>query len=863
MRVGALWPPRPRVLVLACLALSAYLVLLQAVPRGPVPSPPSPPPVAPERTTPARPRRCSNGWDARGVSHLRAAYLARSLPAVSDAFELDGELFVVLNLRTLRGTSASRGDPAWGRASFACVFGTPLGPVTVRSTVSTWDPSHGLTWLVRCPVPESAVDAGDSATATLVSTGPNATWPDVEYCRVPRPARPRGLVSCTWARNVPGARLLEWVAFHRLQGVEHFYVYANEPAWATAEALARYVETGVATVVDWDFGNAQADFHDQQAYIASCVHRQRGGRALLAAVHDVDDFFYSPKRGVTVRDWAADALRRDADDPHVAAYCSASIEHGSGGCPQTESTLVLATMCNAHDVSTYRTKCLFVPDNVLYPNVHHASKSHTKRPPASELLSAHMKRACADTHPGKEKPCHVDTELLQFGRDDMLRRPNRPAPRSHCVNRLTVPMGLVLAVCIVSLLPASYLPAIEDPWWFSRDPDAVYTLEPQALAQCVGGWDVRGVEPLRAEYERARLPAVADAFELDGELFVVLNLRNLPTTMMSQGDWRWQHARFSCVFNVPNGTVQSTVKTWDPSHGLTWLVRCPVPKEALGSLRDYRTRRNVTIVSENPGGHWAPFTFCRVPPPKRTLPLVACTSIKAADPLKVVEWIAHHKLQGYERLYIYSNEPMNATAKLLQTYVKEGVAAVIDWDFGHRIPDFHDQQSYIASCVHRHRGGRARLVGIFDIDEYFYVPKAGRTVAQRLLAELDANKTLEHGGYSAISAGTIHHGPGRCPPMKLRFNGTLQLSRMCARHNASTYRTKCHFLPDNSPYPNVHDAGGFPMHLLDPKEFVHAHLKQACQAQFASKPCFTEELLLRYVPSVAKEVMRVLPETRM
>eukprot|EP00727_Mastigamoeba_balamuthi_P014816 m51a1_g9960 hypothetical protein (440) ;mRNA; r:60375-62013 len=425
--------------------------------------------------------------------------------------------------------------------------------------------------------------------------------------------------------------------------------------------------------------------------------------------------------------------------------------------------------------------------------------------------------------------------------------------REFCSARRAA-VGFLAAVCVVCLLPAAYVPSTAE--WWPQQPAATA----RRRLQCSNGWDLRGVAHLRGAYAEARQPVVADAFEVDGDVFVVLNLRPLPAS-------EWKRASFSCVFGGDkDGTVASSIPTWDPTHGLTWLVRCRVPSGALGSLDDYDSLRTLSIVSRNPKARWRGVSYCRVPPADAATPLVACTSIKNVSTARLVEWIAFHQIQGYDHIFVYSNEPQEATAEALEPYVAEGLVTVVDWDFGSAYSLWHDQQSYIASCVHRHRGGRARLVGIFDIDEYFLVPGATLTASQRLLSELDANRTLEApGGVAALSAGTLHFGPGRCPRQQgLAANATplLLLSSMCARHEASTYRTKCHFVPDNVVYPNVHDAGGGVMHLMDPEQLVHAHLRQACQGKLARKKCYTDTSLLSYVPKVEKEVLRIMPESK-
>jgi hypothetical protein len=48
-----------------------------------------------------------------------------------------------------------------------------------------------------------------------------------------------------------GRYLREWIEFHRLMGVEHFYIYDNGSTDNTPEILEPYVRTGLVTATAW------------------------------------------------------------------------------------------------------------------------------------------------------------------------------------------------------------------------------------------------------------------------------------------------------------------------------------------------------------------------------------------------------------------------------------------------------------------------------------------------------------------------------------------------------------------------------------------------------------------------------------
>ena len=58
------------------------------------------------------------------------------------------------------------------------------------------------------------------------------------------------LAACTIYRDA-ASYLAEWIEFHRLVGVERFFLYDNGSADDHREVLAPYVDEGIAVVHDW------------------------------------------------------------------------------------------------------------------------------------------------------------------------------------------------------------------------------------------------------------------------------------------------------------------------------------------------------------------------------------------------------------------------------------------------------------------------------------------------------------------------------------------------------------------------------------------------------------------------------------
>jgi hypothetical protein len=81
--------------------------------------------------------------------------------------------------------------------------------------------------------------------------------------------------------------LHEWVEFHRLVGVERFFLYDNRSTDEHLELLGPYLEQGVVTVRDWPAHPGQ-----MPAY-RDCIERHRDDSRWIAFI-DVDEFLFSP-----------------------------------------------------------------------------------------------------------------------------------------------------------------------------------------------------------------------------------------------------------------------------------------------------------------------------------------------------------------------------------------------------------------------------------------------------------------------------------------------------------------------------------------------------------------------------------------
>ena len=86
-----------------------------------------------------------------------------------------------------------------------------------------------------------------------------------------------------------GDYLAEWVTFHRMMGVEEFYLYDNESTDDWRSTLLPELTTGMVRVTPWPAEQRNA----QLSAYRDCLKRHRR-RARWIAFLDIDEFLFSP-----------------------------------------------------------------------------------------------------------------------------------------------------------------------------------------------------------------------------------------------------------------------------------------------------------------------------------------------------------------------------------------------------------------------------------------------------------------------------------------------------------------------------------------------------------------------------------------
>ena len=218
-------------------------------------------------------------------------------------------------------------DDLRGRFVFGWVWSPeePGRPVTVTVLIDGQPVGHMLATSYRPDVEEAGIADGckgfdvmvpldflDGAEHEIAVTAEDGTplhgsprrmmLPDLRFRPLPPdPAvYPIELAICAIAKN-EARYLLEWIAYHRLVGVQHFLIFDNESNDGTSEMLERLADRSLIHRVPWPTEPGAAP---QNAAYAEGLRRLRGQAKWIAFI-DLDEFL-NPLEGGSVPSIMAD-----------------------------------------------------------------------------------------------------------------------------------------------------------------------------------------------------------------------------------------------------------------------------------------------------------------------------------------------------------------------------------------------------------------------------------------------------------------------------------------------------------------------------------------------------------------------------
>jgi hypothetical protein len=113
-----------------------------------------------------------------------------------------------------------------------------------------------------------------------------------------------------------GKYLDEWIQYHLVVGIDHFYLYNNNSDDNYLQILKPYIEKGIVDLIEWPFDHSQMDAYED------CYNKHRNDTNWLTFI-DVDEFI-CPTSTDNIKSW----LSFYNDYPGIAVYWK---QFGSSG----------------------------------------------------------------------------------------------------------------------------------------------------------------------------------------------------------------------------------------------------------------------------------------------------------------------------------------------------------------------------------------------------------------------------------------------------------------------------------------------------------------------------------------------------
>jgi hypothetical protein len=346
-------------------------------------------------------------------------------PALTEVLHSEDRVYSVFNLKQQQHCEGWCGHSGhvqlpWAEGNWTVTFSAMpsmgIPETTVKAQPVAID-GHGHTLTVYCQLPRqySAVPPHTAVHVTIkvaVHTG-NATkvkvYDNIPLCIDLPKGLPYHLSACTGIEPALAHMVPEWVAYHAMQGFEHFTVYVDGNASRVADQLQPLISAGLLTLVDFHWpASEKRNWWSQQAIQNSCIIHARG-RSRWLALHDIDEFLQvgtSAEQGTTV----AGSLQQHSAEEHMAAF--AVCVHFFGSHPNAILQAAQAAANQGLTIGQYvsrtqehaceqREKLIVNPHSTSYVSVHVVTAGGPVRraDSTSELRIAHYKAPALNTYP--------------------------------------------------------------------------------------------------------------------------------------------------------------------------------------------------------------------------------------------------------------------------------------------------------------------------------------------------------------------------------------------------------------------------------------------------------------------------------
>lgn len=155
--------------------------------------------------------------------------------------------------------------------------------------------------------------------------------------------------------------LKEWIEFHRLLGVQHFYLYNNLSSDNYLEVLTPYVKKGIVELVDWNYWHPDVQNWDQiqigayQDALQRSIHKTK-----WLAILDSDEFLFPVKLNSLVG-----FLNQFEMMPHIGGVCVNWVMYGTSGVEKIPADkLLIETLVYSNGSGHDHFKTIMRPERV-------------------------------------------------------------------------------------------------------------------------------------------------------------------------------------------------------------------------------------------------------------------------------------------------------------------------------------------------------------------------------------------------------------------------------------------------------------------------------------------------------------------
>lgn len=157
--------------------------------------------------------------------------------------------------------------------------------------------------------------------------------------------------------------LKEWIEFHRLVGVEHFYLFNNNSTDFYLEVLKPYMIKGIVELIDWQQSSNNVQEWDKvQIGAYNQGLRLALGKTKWLAVLDSDEFLF-PIKYWTITEF----LKPFEKLSHIGGVCVNWVMYGTSDVEKIpEKALLIETLVRSNGLGDAHFKSIVRPERVSY-----------------------------------------------------------------------------------------------------------------------------------------------------------------------------------------------------------------------------------------------------------------------------------------------------------------------------------------------------------------------------------------------------------------------------------------------------------------------------------------------------------------